>query len=196
MTQALDSSALGQLFTEARTENAWSAEPMSIDIIRRIYDLAKMGPTSANIGPARFVWALSAQAKQKLASLALPGNGAKILQAPTTVIVGYDLNFTERLSELFPHNPSAKNWFANPAAAEIAAFRNGTLQGAYLMLAARALGYDCGPMSGFDNNAVDAAFFAGTQIKSNFLCSIGHGTHQGLFARLPRLAFDIANQIL
>jgi 3-hydroxypropanoate dehydrogenase len=196
LSQALDIPALDQLFTKARTRNGWSSEPITADAIRRIYDLAKMGPTSANISPARFVWALSAGAKDKLAALALPSNGDKIRKAPVTVIIGYDLDFAERIPELFPHNPGAKDWFVDPAFAETAGFRNGTLQGAYLMLAARALGYDCGPMSGFDNAGVDAAFFAGTRIKSNFICSIGKGTEELLFDRLPRLPFEAASQII
>lgn len=196
MSQALDTPALDQLFTKARTRNGWSSEPITVADIHRIYDLTKMGPTSANISPARFVWTLSAEAKDKLAALALPSNGDKIRSAPVTVIVGYDLDFAERIPELFPHNPGAKDWFADPVFAETAGFRNGTLQGAYLMLAARALGYDCGPMSGFDNAGVDAAFFAGTKIKSNFICSIGKGTDEGLFDRLPRLPFEAANEIL
>jgi 3-hydroxypropanoate dehydrogenase len=196
LSQALDLPALDQLFTQARTRNGWSDEPINIDAIRQIYDLAKMGPTSANISPARFIWTLSAEAKDKLAALALPSNGDKIRKAPVTVIIGYDLDFADRIPELFPHNPGAKDWFADPAFAETAGFRNGTLQGAYLMLAARALGYDCGPMSGFDNAAVDDAFFAGTRIKSNFICSIGKGTDEALFGRLPRLAFEAANQII
>jgi 3-hydroxypropanoate dehydrogenase len=196
VTSSLADAALDQLFLEARSRNGWSDEPLAEEIIRRIYDVAKFGPTSANISPARFVWAYSPEAKAKLAALATPGNAAKIKQAAVTVIIGYDLDFPELVPKLFPHNPGAKDWFQDPVARETAAFRNGTLQGAYLMLAARALGLDCGPMSGFSNPAVDEAFFAGTNIKSNFICGIGRGTDENLFDRSPRLAFEEANTIL
>jgi len=192
----LTDTALDQLFREARTHNGWREEALGEAVIQQIYDLAKFGPTSANISPARFVWVTSKEGKEKLAALATPGNGAKIMQAPATVIIGYDLDFHELVPKLFPHNPGAKDWFSEPVARETAAFRNGTLQGAYLMLAARALGFDCGPMSGFSNAAVDEAFFAGTQIKSNFICSIGRGTDENLFARSPRLTFEEANRIV
>ena len=171
-------------------------EPLADGLIEQIYDLAKFGPTSANISPARFVWVTSKEAKEKLAALATPGNGDKIRQAPATVIIGYDLDYPELVPKLFPHNPGAKDWFEDPVFRETAAFRNGTLQGAYLMLAARALGLDCGPMSGFSNAGVDAAFFAGTRVKSNFICSIGRGTDENLFARSPRLTFEEANRIV
>ena len=196
MTTSLADLALDQLFREARTRNGWVEEPLPAGTIEQIYDLAKFGPTSANISPARFVWVTSKEAKEKLAVLATPGNGDKIRQAPATVIIGYDLDFPELVPKLFPHNPGAKDWFQDPVARESAAFRNGTLQGAYLMLAARALGYDCGPMSGFSNPAVDEAFFAGTNIRSNFICSIGRGTDANLFARSPRLSFEEANRVL
>lgn len=196
MTSSLADAALDQLFLVARTRNGWAEEPLAEDIIRRIYDVAKFGPTSANISPARFVWVTSKEGKDKLAALATPGNAAKIKQAPVTVIIGYDLDFPELIPKLFPHNPGAKDWFQDPVARETAAFRNGTLQGAYLMLAARALGFDCGPMSGFSNPGVDEAFFAGTRIKSNFICSVGHGTNENMFDRSPRLTFDEANRIV
>ena len=196
VTSSLADAALDQLFLEARTRNGWSDEPLAEEIIRRIYDVAKFGPTSANISPARFVWAYSAEAKDKLAALATPSNGDKIRKAPVTVIIGYDLDFPELVPKLFPHNPGAKDWFQDPVARETAAFRNGTLQGAYLMLAARALGLDCGPMSGFSNAAVDEAFFAETNIKSNFICCIGRGTDENLFGRSPRLTFEEANRIV
>jgi 3-hydroxypropanoate dehydrogenase len=196
VTSSLADAALDQLFLVARTRNGWAEEPLAEDIIRRIYDVAKFGPTSANISPARFVWVTSKEGKDKLAALATPGNAAKIKQAPVTVIIGYDLDFPELIPKLFPHNPGAKDWFQDPVARETAAFRNGTLQGAYLMLAARALGFDCGPMSGFSNPGVDEAFFAGTRIKSNFICSVGHGTNENMFDRSPRLTFDEANRIV
>jgi 3-hydroxypropanoate dehydrogenase len=195
MTEPLDDRTLDQLFREARTRNTWAQAPLSEADMRVIYDLAKMGPTSANCSPARFVWLASAEAKERLAAFASSDNAVKIRAAPVTVIIGYDLDFPERIPELFPHNPGAKDWFADADFAETAGFRNGTLQAAYLMMAARALGYDCGPMSGFDNAGVDAAFFAGTRIKSNFICSIGHGTDKP-FPRSPRLKFEEANRIV
>jgi 3-hydroxypropanoate dehydrogenase len=196
MGQPLSADAIDQIFRTARTRNGWTDEPVTADDMRAIYDLAKMGPTSANISPARFAWVASPEGKSRLAALALPGNAPKILQAPVTVIVGYDLEFAEKVPQLFPHNPGAKDWFADPAFARVAAFRNGSLQGAYLILAARSLGFDCGPMSGFDNAAVDAEFFAGTRIESNFICSIGHGTDENLFERSPRLTFEEACRIV
>jgi 3-hydroxypropanoate dehydrogenase len=196
VTSSLADPALDQLFRKARTRNGWDPAPLEEGLIERIYDLAKFGPTSANISPARFVWVVSTEAKEKLAALATPGNGDKIRQAPATVIIGYDLDFPDLVPKLFPHNPGAKDWFQDPVARETAAFRNGSLQGAYLMLAARALGLDCGPMSGFSNPAVDEAFFSGTNIKSNFICAIGRGTDANLFARSPRLTFEEANQVL
>ena len=196
MSQSLDNPALDQLFREARTRNGWVEETLPESALHEIYDLAKFGPTSANISPARFVWVTSKEGKEKLAALSMPANGEKILKAPATVIIGYDLDFPEHIPHLFPHNPGAKDWFGDPVFRESAGFRNGTLQGAYLMLAARALGYDCGPMSGFSNDGVDAAFFPGTKIKSNFICCIGHGTDENLFARSPRLTFEQANRIV
>ena len=196
MTQPLDDQALDTLFRKARTHNGWVEEVLPEQVFHDIYDLMKWGPTSANISPSRFVWVASAAAKDKLAALAMPSNGEKIKKAPVTVIIGTDMDFPEKIPELFPHNPGAKDWFQDPGFRESAGFRNGTLQGAYLIVAARALGYQCGPMSGFDNAAVDAAFFAGTNIKSNFICLIGHGTDENLFERLPRLSFEAANTVL
>ena len=196
MGQVLSADAIDQIFRTARTRNAWTDKPVTPDDMRAIYDLAKMGPTSANISPARFVWVASAAGKERLAALALPSNAPKIRQAPVTVIVGYDLDFAEKVPQLFPHNPGAKAWFADPEFARVAAFRNGTLQGAYLIMAARALGFDCGPMSGFDNAKVDADFFAGTRVESNFICSIGHGTDANLYERSPRLTFEEACRIV
>ena len=196
MSKSLENSALDQLFREARSHNGWVEETLSEGDIQEIYDLAKFGPTSANISPARFVWAVTPEGKEKLAAQAMPANADKIRKAAATVIIAYDLDFPEHIPHLFPHNPGAKDWFQDPAFRESAGFRNGTLQGAYLILAARALGYDTGPMSGFDNAGVDAAFFAGTNIKSNFICSIGHGNGENLFARSPRLTFEQANRIV
>jgi 3-hydroxypropanoate dehydrogenase len=155
-----------------------------------------MGPTSANSNPARYVWVRSADGKQRLSDLASETNRAKVLEAPLTVIIGYDLNFAAKLPQLFPAKGEAikRNFDSNPALAQVNAFRNGTLQGAYLMLAGRALGLDCGPMSGFNNEGVDAAFFAGTNIKSNFICSLGYGNDSNLFPRNPRLSFEEAGR--
>lgn len=196
MTQQIHEPALDQIFREARTRNGWRIETLPEALMREIYDLAKFGPTSANSSPARFVWVTSQSGKEKLSALSSGANQAKILAAPVTVIVGYDLDFAQHLPRLFAHAPDAKDWFAHPDVEQITAFRNGTLQGAYLMIAARALGLDTGPMSGFDNAAVDEAFFQGTRVKSNFLVSLGHGTDENLFPRNPRLTFDEACQIV
>ena len=193
---ALDAHALDQIFREARTRNAWSDVPVSDEEIRAVYDLFKWGPTAANSTPARIVWVKSDEAKQRLAPHLSATNRPKSLKAPVIAIVGYDLDFPETLPRLFPHAPGAKDWFGDPTARETTAFRNGTLQGAYLIVAARALGLDAGPMSGFDNAGVDAEFFAGTRIKSNFIAAIGHGTEENLFPRNPRLDFAEANTIV
>ncbi len=191
MPTPLDASALDQLFRNARTRNGWTDRPVTDSQLRELHDLMKFGPTAANSCPARFVWVRSPEGKAKLAALASEGNRAKILSAPVTVIVGHDLAFPDRLEQLNPgRGEGMKPWFADPAAAEVSAFRNGSLQGAYLMIAARALGLDCGPMSGFDNAAVDAAFFAGTRIRSNFICGLGYGSDERLFPRQPRLSFE------
>jgi 3-hydroxypropanoate dehydrogenase len=192
----LDAPALAQLFTEARTRNGWKTDPIPEAVLRELYDLVKFGPTAANTTPARFIFVQSPEAKAKLAALSSGSNGPKILQAPVTVIVGYDLDFPETLDKLFPNAPGAKNWFGDPVAKETGALRNSSLQGGYFILAARALGLDVGPMSGFDNAGVDAEFFAGTNIKSNFIASIGYGTEDGLFPRNPRLDFEEAAKIV
>ena len=192
----LETAALAQLFTEARTRNGWKPDAIPEAVLRELYDLVKFGPTAANATPARFIFVSSPEAKAKLAALASGSNAPKILAAPVTVIVGYDLDFPETLPKLFPHAPGAKDWFNDPVAKEWGALRNSSLQGGYFILAARALGLDVGPMSGFDNAGVDAAFFAGTNIKSNFIASIGYGTDEGLFPRNPRLAFEEAAQIV
>ncbi len=192
----LADTALDQLFTKARTRNGWSDQPVPEPVLRELYDLVKFGPTAANTTPARFVFVQSPEAKARLAALSSGSNGPKILKAPVTVIVGYDLDFPETLDKLFPNAPGAKNWFGDPVAKEVGALRNSSLQGGYFILAARALGLDVGPMSGFDNAAVDKEFFAGTNIKSNFIASIGYGTEEGLFPRNPRLDFKEAAQIV
>ena len=193
-TQALAPEALDQLFRTARTHNELGGE-VSDDTLRQLYDLVKWGPTSANMSPARFVFVKSAEAKAKLGPALDEGNHAKTLAAPVTVIVGFDEDFHEKLPYLFPH-VDAKSWFEGPREnRSLAAFRNGSLQGAYLILAARALGLDTGPMSGFDNAKVDEAFFKGTTIKSNFLVNLGQGDPASIFARSPRLGFDEAARI-
>ncbi|MHB1284650.1 MAG: malonic semialdehyde reductase [Metallibacterium scheffleri] len=191
MKPELSAAALDQIFREARTYNAFLPREVSDAQLRAIYDLAKMAPTSANASPARIVFVKSQAAKAKLGPLLSDGNRAKTLAAPVTAIVATDHAFYEHLPKLFPH-ADARSWFAgNPALSEITAFRNGTLQGAYLIIAARALGLDCGPMSGFDNAQVDAAFFANTTYKSNFLINIGYGdASRDLFPRSPRFDFD------
>jgi len=196
MSQPLSQEALDQLFTTARTHNRLTGQ-VSDDTLRRLYDLVRMGPTTANTTPARFVFVKSAEAKQRLAPALDEGNRAKTLEAPVTVIVAHDMAFYEKLPYLFPHT-DAKSWFDTKPEAQLEtiALRNGSLQGAYLILAARALGLDTGPMSGFDNAKVDAAFFGGTQIRSNFLVNLGEGDFSQVFPRSPRLPFDEAAQIV
>ena len=194
MSKPLPDASLDQIFRTARTHNELGGE-VSDDTLRQLYDLAKWGPTSANMTPARLVFVKSAEAKAKLEPALDEGNRAKTLAAPVTVIVAHDEDFHEKLPYLFPHT-DAKSWFDGPREGRReAAFRNGSLQGAYVILAARALGLDTGPMSGFDNAKVDEAFFAGTAIKSNFLINLGHGDTAKLFPRSPRLSFDEAARI-
>ena len=195
MSDIFNDAALDQLFRTARTQNTFQDRPVEDSQLRALYDLLKWAPTSANASPARFVFVKSAEAKQKLAPALSEGNLAKTLAAPVTAIIGFDLDFHEKLPYLFPHT-DAKAWFDGPREGRYeAAFRNGSLQGAYLILAARALGLDAGPMSGFDPAKVDEAFFAGTAIKSNFLVNLGYGDPSGIFPRLPRLSFDEAARI-
>ncbi len=190
MAGRLDTRALDQLFLRARTHNKWQARDVADSMLKDLVDLMKMGPTSANSSPARLVFVKSPEAKQRLKPLLSDGNRAKAMSAPVTAIIGYDLKFYDHLGKLFPHEPDARGWFAgSEAGARTTAFRNGTLQGAYLILAARALGLDTGPMSGFDNAGVDREFFAGTDVKSNFICSLGYGDPAGLFPRSPRFDF-------
>jgi len=198
MADRLDSTALDQLFRTARTRQGWSSRPVSEQQLRELYDLLKFGPTSANCSPARFVWVRSAEGKSRLAARASEKNRPKILAAPVTVIIGYDLDFYEQMPKLIPGAGGLtyrERFHSNPEVAETTAFRNSSLQGAYLIVAARALGLDCGPMSGFDNAAVDAEFFAGTRVKSNFICSLGYGTDENLRPRNPRLDFEEAGRI-
>lgn len=187
---------LDTIFRSARTYNSWADTPVTRVQMQAIYDLARMGPTSANCSPARFVWCESDAAKARLADCVSDANRPKVLAAPATVIVGMDLAFYEKLPELFPHDPTARGWFeGKPDHIRETALRNSSLQGAYLIMAARAVGLDTGPMSGFDKAKVDAAFFAGTNVEANFICSIGHGTTERLFPRLPRLSFEEACEI-
>jgi len=191
----LGADALDLLFRDARSYNSWSDTPIGEADIRALYELVKMGPTSANCSPARFRFAVSEAAKTKLADCASANNKAKILAAPATAIIGFDMAFADRMPELFPHM-DVRPWFADPVVARETAFRNATLQGAYLILAARALGWDTGPMSGFDKAAVDAAFWSGTSVETDFICTIGKGTTDVMWPRLPRLAFEDAATIL
>jgi 3-hydroxypropanoate dehydrogenase len=193
---AVNDEALDTIFRSARTQNKWQARPVSPALLMAVYDLMRLGPTSANCSPARFLFLTTPEAKGRLAEHASHANAPKILSAPATAIIGYDLDFAQKLPELFPHDRTAKSWFADPKVEEVTAFRNGTLQGAYFIVAARALGLDCGPMSGFNNARVDEEFFAGTRVKSNFICSVGHGDPAGLFGRNPRLSFDEACKLL
>lgn len=195
MPDLLPDAALDQLFRTARTYNGFSGE-VDDETLRRLYDLLKFAPTSANASPARFVFVKSPEGKARLGPALSEGNREKTLSAPVTVIVGFDEDFHEKLPFLFPHT-DAKSWFDGPREnRREAAFRNGSLQGAYLILAARALGLDTGAMSGFDNAMVDAEFFAGTAIKSNFLVNLGKGDPSTIFARSPRLPFDEAATIV
>ncbi len=188
--------ALDLLFRDARTYYSWDPTPVTDADLHAIYELTKLGPTSANCSPARFQFVRSAEAKQRLAGLASANNADKIRQAPVTAIIGMDLAFLDRLPDLFPP-ADARSWFAgNDALIRETAFRNSSLQGAYFIMAARALGWDTGPMSGFDKAGVDAAFWAGTTVETNFICSVGRGTTEKLFPRLPRLAFEDAATIL
>jgi 3-hydroxypropanoate dehydrogenase len=192
---ALDARALDQLFRTARTHNAWQKKDVPDALLHELYDLLKWAPTSANASPARFVFVKSPEAKAKLKSALAPGNVDKTMSAPVTVIVAQDMAFYDKLPQLFPH-ADARSWFAgNDALIESTAFRNASLQGAYLLMAARALGLDTGAMSGFDAAKLDAEFFAGTTIKSNFLINLGYGDEAGLFPRSPRLSFDEAARI-
>jgi 3-hydroxypropanoate dehydrogenase len=185
-----------RLFTEARTQNGYQPTPVPDATLRALYDLVKWGPTSANCSPARFAFARSPEAKDKLLACVTPGNVNKIRQAPVTAIIGMDMAFHDKLPFLFPHT-DARSWFAGqPQKIEATAMRNSSLQGGYFILAARALGLDCGPMSGFDHDKIDAAFWSGTTVKTNFICTLGEGDPAKLFTRSPRFAFEEACSLL
>ena len=211
MAEVLNDQALDTIFRKARTHNGWLDEPVSDDLLRQLYDLMKWGPTSANCSPARILFLRTPEAKQRLRPALSQGNLEKTMQAPVTAIIAHDLRFYEQLPRLFPHNPGAREWFTtSPEFAQVTAFRNGTLQGAYFIIAARSLGLDCGPMSGFDNAKVDEEFFSQEEteveaagkrlpaavVKSNFLCNLGYGDESKLFPRGPRLTFDDACKLL
>jgi 3-hydroxypropanoate dehydrogenase len=197
MAEPISQEALEQIFLSARSHNRWLDKPVSDEQLRRLVEIVQIGPTTANTLPARFLFLRSPQAKQRLEPFLSEGNRAKTMQAPVCAIIGYDLRFYERLAETFPHNLTARSWFEGQSAKiQETALRNGSLQGAYLIIAARALGLDTGPMSGFDNEAVDREFFPESQIKANFLCTLGYGDPSALMPRLPRLAFDEIAKIL
>jgi len=195
----VDEKFLDRVFRNGRSQNGWLPEPVSDEQLKQVYELMKWGPTSVNCSPARIVFVRSEAAKAKLKDALSPGNVDKSMTAPVLAVVGYETRFYEDLPRLFPHNPAVKTWFEGEAKlgfAQTTAFRNGTLQGGYLIAAARAVGLDCGPMSGFDNAKVDAAFFAGTSVKSNFICGLGRGDPAKLFPRSPRLSFEEACKLI
>ena len=197
MNPEIDPTALKQLFFDARSYNGWSDAPVSGEQLRRLYDILKMGPTSFNCCPARLVFLCTPEAKQRIKPHLRPMNVKKTLTAPVTTIVAYDAKFYDRIPQLLPFRPEARELFAgNEEFAKVTAFRNGSLQGAYFLLAARAVGLDCGPMSGFDNQGVDAEFFPDGRFKSNFICALGRGDPDSIFDRLPRLDFDEACTVL
>ncbi len=196
MSKTISKGALDQIFLEARSHNVWQDKDVPDDLLVELVDIAKMGPTSANSSPARFLFVKSPEAMERLKPHLSPGNRDKTMSAPVCAIVGSDLAFYEHLPRLFPHE-DARSWFeGKPDHIATTAFRNGTLQGAYLIIAARALGLDAGPMSGFDNEGVDQEFFAGSRVKSNFLCNLGYGEASALFPRSPRFDFDDVAEIL
>lgn len=192
----LSDAVLAQLFTEARTRNAWSDRPVPEALIQKLYELTKFGPTAVNATPARFLFLTSPEAKARLAPLMGEGNRAKTLQAPVNVIIGHDVDFHDTLPTLFPHAPGARDWFADVESRRETAFRNGTLQAGYFQIAARALGLDVGPMSGFDAAGVKREFFPDNAVEPNLIINLGYGTDENLFPRSPRLTFDEAARIL
>jgi len=195
MKKPLDDTALDTVFREARSYNRWTADALPESKLRALYELLKMGPTSANCCPARFVFVASKEGKEKLAQCVHDANVVKVQQAPVTAIIAMDEKFYEKVPYLFPHKPEIAEAFKDSQLGKMTMLRNATLQGAYLILAARSLGLDTGPMSGFSNDKVDEAFLAGTSYKSNFLCALGVGTSEHLFARSPRLSFEQACRV-
>ncbi|MDP3785472.1 MAG: malonic semialdehyde reductase [Undibacterium sp.] len=195
-TSMLNQESMDLLFSAARTHNEWLPKPVSDDLLHSLFETMKWGPTSANCSPARLIFVKSAEQKERLVTCMGAGNAEKAGKAPVTVIIGMDMAFYEKLPQLFPHT-DARSWFeGNQALIESTSFRNSSLQGGYLIMAARALGLDCGPMSGFDADKINASFFAGTNIKVNFVCSLGYGVQEKLFPRSPRFAFDEACKIV
>ena len=195
-TNPLDEEALNLVFGEARSMNGWQDKDVSDAMIHSLYDLTKMGPTSTNCSPARFVFVKSEAEKAKFEPALLPNNISKVMTAPVVAIIGYDLDFSDHMTKLFPHMDVAPMYKGNDEMNVSTAFRNSSLQGAYLIMVARALGLDCGPMSGFNNQLVDETFFSDSNIKSNFLCCIGYGDSTKIFQRLPRLDFDEVCKII
>lgn len=193
---AINDEALDVIFRGARTHRRWQDKKISTALLMAVYDLLRWGPTSANCSPMRLVFVVSPEAKERLKPHLDTYNVRKTMAAPATAIIAYDLDFAKNLLRLYPDDPAAAGWYGDPEKARLTAFRNGSLQGAYFIIAARALGLDCGPMSGFDNDGVDREFFAGTAVKSNFLCNIGYGDPAGLRPRAPRLSFDEACRIV
>lgn len=192
MNEPIDNQAMAQVFTEARTHNGWLDQPVSDELLKHLYDVVRLGPTSANCSPARLVFVRSAEGKEKLKPCLSSGNLEKTMAAPVTVIVAYDERFYDQLPDLFPHG-DAKSWFtSSPEMAYETAFRNSSMQAAYLIMAARALGLDTGPMSGFDPTQVNEAFFSGTDWKANLLINLGYGDSSKVYDRLPRLEFEQA----
>jgi 3-hydroxypropanoate dehydrogenase len=191
----LDDRSLDQLFREARSYPAWLPDPVGDDLLHALWNLTRWGPTTMNSNPVRIVFVRSADAKARLIASLTPGNVEKVRAAPVTAIIAYDLHFHEQLTKLVPHNPNARDTYAARTDKETTALRNSSLQGGYFILAARALGLDCGPMSGFDNAKVDATFFGGSTLRSNFLCSVGYGDPAKVRPRAPRLSFDEACRI-
>lgn len=198
MADPISDEALNTLFRRARSYNSWTDESVPETLVRAVYELAKWGPTSANGSPARFLFLGKGDARDRLKPHLSEQNAEKTMAAPWTVIMAHDLDFHEKMPKLFPHNPDAKEWFADEDHRAVNAFRNGTLQSAYFLMAARAIGLDCGPMSGFDNAGVDAEFMTGdrSRWRSNWICNLGHGGKKDLFERSPRLDFDDACAIL
>lgn len=196
MTKAADSEMIARLFTDARSQNGFTDRDVSDELIHELYELVKMGPTSTNCLPGRFVFVRSDEQKAKLVECMAPPNKPKIASAPVTVVIGMDLDFVDTLSHLFPHTDMSGYYKSQEGLIPETAFRNSSLQGGYLIMAARALGLDCGPMSGFNPGAVDAAFWGGTNVKTNFVCTLGYGDPSKIFPRLPRWSFDEACKVV